>query len=107
MLPSPSGAKGAHPRYFKVCKHLRVSSALTVAPSYPQVVVVGAGIAGLSAAHHLVASKGVKSVIVIEGRERVGGKVHTKTVRQRPLELGAEWIRGTCPANSVFNLANR
>lgn len=107
MLPSPSGAKGAHPRCFKVCKHLRVSSALTVAPSYPQVVVVGAGIAGLSAAHHLVASKGVKSVIVIEGRERVGGKVHTKTVRQRPLELGAEWIRGACPANSVFNLANR
>ena len=73
----------------------------------PQVVVVGAGIAGLSAAHHLVAAKGVKSVMVIEARERVGGRVHTKTVRQRPLELGAEWIRGACPSNSLFNLANR
>ena len=72
-----------------------------------QVVVIGAGVAGLSAAHHLVASKGVQSVVVLEARDRVGGRVHTKTVGQRPLELGAEWIRGACPSNSVFNLANR
>ena len=73
-----------------------------------KVVVVGAGVSGLSAAQHLVASKGVESVVVLEARERVGGRVHTRPVgRRRPLELGAEWIRGACPANSLFNLANR
>ena len=37
---------------------------------HSQVVVIGAGIAGLSAAHHLVASKGVRSVVILEARDR-------------------------------------
>ena len=39
--------------------------------------VIGAGIAGLSAAAHL-ASRGVTDVLVLEGRDRVGGRIHTK-----------------------------
>lgn len=64
------------------------------------VVVVGAGAAGLAAASHL--SRNGKSVCVLEARERVGGRV--LTVRPRgaaiPLELGAEFIHGESP--SVF-----
>ncbi len=75
-------------------------------PRTHRVLVIGAGMAGMSAASHLVAS-GVEDVMVLEARDRLGGRVFTKTVGGRPLELGAQWIWGGCPANSLFNLANR
>ncbi|GAB5354919.1 hypothetical protein AAMO2058_000160800 [Amorphochlora amoebiformis] len=41
-----------------------------------QVVVIGAGAAGLAAANKLI-KKGIKSVIVLEGRDRIGGRIYT------------------------------
>ena len=62
------------------------------------VIVVGAGAAGLAAAAHL--SRNGKSVCVLEARDRIGGRI--LTVRPRgaaiPLELGAEFIQGDSPA---------
>lgn len=62
------------------------------------VIVVGAGAAGLAAAAHL--SRNGKSVCVLEARDRIGGRI--LTVRPRgaaiPLELGAEFIHGESPA---------
>lgn len=44
----------------------------------PRVLVVGAGVSGLSAAHTLrTASAGTVEVVVLEGRNRLGGRVHT------------------------------
>ncbi|HWK50896.1 MAG TPA: NAD(P)/FAD-dependent oxidoreductase [Steroidobacter sp.] len=64
------------------------------------VIVVGAGAAGLAAAAHL--SRNGKSVCVLEARDRIGGRI--LTVRPRgatvPLELGAEFIHGESP--SIF-----
>ena len=71
-----------------------------------KVAIIGAGIAGLSAAHHLI-EYGIKDIVVLEARDRVGGRIHTISHNGSPLELGAEWIHGGCPSNSVFNLANR
>jgi monoamine oxidase len=56
------------------------------------VVVLGAGIAGLSAARALV-DAGV-DVVVVEARERMGGRLHT--VRPEgwpvPVDVGASWV---------------
>lgn len=77
-----------------------------------KVVVIGAGVAGISAAHFLV-SNGIRDVVLLESRDRIGGRVHTVGGAKAggggsgKIELGAEWIRGGCPANSLFNLANR
>lgn len=64
------------------------------------VVVIGAGAAGLAAATQL--SRHGKAVCILEARERVGGRIFT--VRPQgsavPLELGAEFIHGESP--SVF-----
>ena len=67
------------------------------------VVVIGAGVAGLAAARRLTEA-GV-NIVVLEGRNRIGGRI--LTVRDErspvPIELGAEFVHG--PADEVFEIA--
>ena len=59
------------------------------------VIVLGAGIAGLTAARQLAAA-GLR-VHVIEARNRVGGRILTRRVGEEVVELGAEFIHGKPP----------
>ena len=63
----------------------------------PEVVVIGAGIAGLAAAR-AVAERGLR-VLVLEARDRVGGRVYTERTADGVLvEHGAEFVHGRPPA---------
>lgn len=66
-------------------------------PSRPDVLVLGAGVAGLAAARVLVNAG--RRVRVLEARDRVGGRVftHRPPGFAFPVELGAEFIHGTPP----------
>jgi len=57
-------------------------------------IVLGAGAAGLAAAAEL--ARAGRSVLVIEARDRIGGRVWTRRRRDvsLPLELGAEFVHG-------------
>ncbi|WP_300591263.1 NAD(P)/FAD-dependent oxidoreductase [Microbacterium sp.] len=55
-------------------------------------VVIGAGIAGLTAAR-LLAAAGC-TVVVLEARNRVGGRVQTDRTNGEVTDLGASWIHG-------------
>ncbi|MBN9533286.1 MAG: FAD-dependent oxidoreductase [Alphaproteobacteria bacterium] len=55
------------------------------------IVVIGAGISGLSAGWELKKS-GIKSFAVIEARDRVGGRTFNETVNGQPVDAGATWI---------------
>jgi monoamine oxidase len=59
------------------------------------VVVVGAGMAGLTAARTL-AEVGLK-VLVVEAQDRIGGRIWTRHVGDEAIELGAEFIHGRPP----------
>ncbi|MBV9522811.1 MAG: FAD-dependent oxidoreductase [Alphaproteobacteria bacterium] len=55
------------------------------------VAIIGAGAAGIGAARHL-AERG-RTIIVLEARERVGGRAHTVRVAGGdPVDLGCEWL---------------
>lgn len=58
------------------------------------VIVIGAGISGLAAARMLAASG--KSVLLLEGRSRIGGRILTEYPEssELPIELGPEFIHG-------------
>src|SRR5690349_20944014 len=58
------------------------------------VLILGAGAAGLTAARDL--SDAGPRVLVLEARDRIGGRIHTHrdTSFPIPLELGAEFIHG-------------
>lgn len=57
------------------------------------VVVVGAGVAGLTAAR-LLDRQGV-SLLVLEARDRVGGRTLSQRVGREVLDLGGQWIGPT------------
>jgi monoamine oxidase len=59
------------------------------------VIVLGAGVAGLTAARQLAAA-GLR-VRVVEARNRVGGRILTQKIGDEILELGAEFIHGKPP----------
>jgi monoamine oxidase len=62
------------------------------------IVVIGAGAAGLAAAREL--AKAGKSVTILEARTRTGGRIHTiypPSGFSRPMESGAEFVHGDLP----------
>jgi len=60
-------------------------------PTNPEVVIIGAGIAGLEAARTLH-SKGI-SFVVVEANNRIGGRVHTNNdIFGVPFDMHAHWM---------------
>lgn len=96
-------AKSTRPRFFKMTedKHKKVD-----------VVIIGAGAAGLQTASNLLASSNFNGVtterpsfLILEGRNRVGGRICTAVESKTklggnekvsfPRDLGAAWVHGT------------
>jgi monoamine oxidase len=70
------------------------SDGASTGPTSADVIVVGAGMAGVAAARAIFDAG--KSVIVLEARDRIGGRIHSD--HRWPdvaAELGASWIHGS------------
>ncbi|KAE9602458.1 putative non-specific polyamine oxidase [Lupinus albus] len=63
----------------------------------PRIVIIGAGMAGLTAAnklHTMNASKDMFELCVVEGGTRIGGRINTSEFGGDKVEMGATWIHG-------------
>lgn len=69
------------------------------------VIIIGAGAAGLAAAERIARSR--RSALVLEARERIGGRIwsHHEPGLAVPVELGAEFIHGR--ADATFALLEK
>src|SRR3979490_1176816 len=66
-------------------------------PHRDQIVVIGAGAAGLMAAREL--ARAGKRVTILEARDRCGGRIHPLPAAEfgYPAEGGAEFVHGEAP----------
>ena len=69
------------------------------------VAVIGAGAAGIGAARRL-REAGMASMVVLEARDRAGGRVHTIAPAGFPLDRGAEWLH-SADRNPLAPIAQR
>lgn len=68
------------------------------------VIVVGAGMAGVTAARQLK-ELGVDKVLVLEARDRVGGRTYSvNTTQAGSIDLGAMWIHEARSGNPLFDM---
>src|SRR6202521_3943554 len=74
-------------------------------PSEVDIAVIGAGAAGIGAARRL-AETGSVCVLVLEARDRVGGRVHTIEPAGFPCDCGAEWLH-SADRNPLSPIAQR
>lgn len=78
------------------------ASSPLASPEPVDVLVIGAGIAGLAAAR-LLHDNGYQ-VRVLEARDRIGGRIYTQFDGTLPVDLGASWIHGITD-NPIWQLA--
>jgi monoamine oxidase len=78
---------------------------MTSLPSDVDVAVIGAGSAGIAAGRRLAQAGGV-SLLVLEARERAGGRGWTIEKNGYPCDLGGEWLH-SADRNALMPLAEQ
>jgi monoamine oxidase len=68
----------------------------------PEVLVIGAGAAGIAAARRLMASG--LSPLLLDARDRIGGRAVTADFGGQPVDLGAHWLHAA-RSNPLVRLA--
>lgn len=73
--------------------------------SAPSVIVIGGGISGAAAAKILLNAS--FKVVLLESRDRLGGRIHTDYSFGCPIDMGASWLHGVCNENPLAPLIGR
>ncbi|KAF7110073.1 hypothetical protein CFC21_110228 [Triticum aestivum] len=68
-------------------------ASLVAAGRGPRVIIVGAGMSGISAGKRLW-DAGVRDLLILEATGRVGGRMHKHNFGGLNVEIGANWVEG-------------
>ncbi|CAA6671771.1 unnamed protein product [Spirodela intermedia] len=71
----------------------------------PSAIVIGAGFAGIAAARALKDAS--FKVVLLEARDRLGGRVYTDNSFGFPVDMGASWLHGVCKENPLAPVIGR
>ncbi|KAI3869890.1 hypothetical protein MKW92_036825 [Papaver armeniacum] len=71
----------------------------------PSAIVIGGGFAGIAAARALHDAS--FQVVLLESRDRIGGRVCTDYSFGFPVDMGASWLHGVCEENPLAPLIGR
>ncbi|XP_010243002.1 PREDICTED: polyamine oxidase-like isoform X2 [Nelumbo nucifera] len=90
-----------------IAVRILLRGATAVEPS-PTVIVVGAGMSGISAAKTLVAA-GIKNIIILEATNRIGGRICKTNFAGMSVEIGANWVEGVGgnEVNPIWKMVNK
>ncbi|KAF8390403.1 hypothetical protein HHK36_024929 [Tetracentron sinense] len=74
----------------------------------PTVIVVGAGMSGISAAKTL-SDAGIKDILILEATNRIGGRIHKTNFAGLSVEMGANWVEGVGgdQMNPIWEMVNK
>ncbi|PIA40512.1 hypothetical protein AQUCO_02500313v1 [Aquilegia coerulea] len=74
----------------------------------PTVIIVGAGMSGISAAKTL-SDAGIKDILILEATDRIGGRMHKTQFAGLSVEIGANWVEGVNGAevNPIWPMVNK
>ncbi|KAI3996841.1 hypothetical protein MKX01_021117 [Papaver californicum] len=73
--------------------------------SRPSAIVIGGGFAGIAASRTLHDAS--FQVVLLESRDRIGGRVCTDYSSGFPVDMGASWLHGVCEENPLAPLIGR
>ncbi|CAN6293608.1 unnamed protein product [Urochloa humidicola] len=73
----------------------------------PKVIIVGAGMSGISAGKRL-SDAGITDLVILEATDRIGGRMHKTSFAGLNVEMGANWVEGVGgeQMNPIWPLAN-
>lgn len=71
-----------------------------------KVLILGGGMAGVSAAHSMALELNITDLLVVEARHELGGRVQMGSIGGINVEFGANWIQGL-GNNPVWKLAQK
>ncbi|CAF3912273.1 unnamed protein product [Adineta steineri] len=70
------------------------------------IVIIGAGIAGLSCAQYWI-DNNIDDFIIVDAHDEIGGRCKTIHILENELELGVESLHGDTTNNPLYQLANQ
>uniref|UniRef100_A0ACD5UKN0 Uncharacterized protein n=1 Tax=Avena sativa TaxID=4498 RepID=A0ACD5UKN0_AVESA len=73
----------------------------------PKVIIVGAGMSGISAGKRL-SEAGITDFVILEATHRIGGRIHNTKFAGVNVEMGANWVEGVNgdEMNPIWTMAN-
>lgn len=85
---------------------IEIATAIAASPTAaPNIIIVGAGLSGYSAAAKLL-ENGHQDILILEAEGRIGGRVHSVQQGDGSIDLGAQWCHGE-KNNAIFELVDK